>query len=293
MKVSSLLLFVCALCFSSTSYSVENNSFVKYQQFALLSNVAYETEDQVRQVVEKNGWVVTHSHTLPNSKVRYFVATHKLKKSHIVVVRGTANVENVVVDAAHKLVPNGFLNIKLHEGFSGVAEKIYPGLKTNLNRHYRVSTTGHSLGGGVAVILAMYLQKGQYEVGETVTFGQPKITNLAGALKYKQLPLKRIVTPKDLVPLVPPFDIADIKNLDVYWHLGTEVILYPGQKYSEISGLDSMLRAANILTDTIDQRNLDHHQMSRYLDLIKQKTNQPVKVTYERRVNLLDMFSAW
>ncbi len=289
--VHGVFCLIIVLCFFSNSWAIEQKSFGEYKQYALLANSAYQNREKIDQVVKKDGWVVSHYEIIPGIEVLYYLATNKKNHEQVIVVRGTANVENAMVDAAHKLLPNSTLNIQLHEGFELAAKNIYHAVSPHLKKDYKISTTGHSLGGAVAVIIAMYLDKNKYNLNEVITFGQPKVTNITGALKYKHLALTRIVTPKDLVPLVPPFDAMDVNNLDIYWHLGREIILLPGLEYSEISGLDSMLRASNILSEKLDQNNIENHRMTLYLELINAKLKNSVKVEHKRNFDVFKLFS--
>ena len=77
--------------------------------------------------------------------------------------------------------------IRLHQGFAQAAESLYLAIRPHLNKNYKITTTGHSLGGAVALILAMYLDKDHYLLDKVVTFGQPKVTNVTGAQHYRHL----------------------------------------------------------------------------------------------------------
>jgi len=286
-----VLCLAMVLCFISSSLAFERSSFDEYKQYALLANSAYQNREKINQVVTKDGWVVSHYEIIPGIEVLYYLASNQKSREQIIVVRGTANVENALVDAAHKLLPNSSLNIQLHEGFELAAKNIYSTVTPHLKKDYKISTTGHSLGGAVAVIIAMHLDNNKYNLDKVITFGQPKVTNISGALKYKHLALTRIVTPKDLVPLVPPFDAMDVNNLDIYWHLGTEIVLLPGLEFAEISGLDSMLRATNILSEKLDQNNIENHRMTLYLELINAKLKNAVKVEHKRNFDVFKLFS--
>ncbi|HFE36921.1 MAG TPA: lipase family protein [Gammaproteobacteria bacterium] len=283
-------LFLTLSLLLAIASSAEKNNFPKYQAYARFANAAYLNKNELYKTIEQNGWVIDQYDTIPDIEVRYFIATNQAQQRQIISVRGTANIENALVDAAHKLILDKSLNIKLHEGFALAAKAITKAVLPRLNRDFRLSTTGHSLGGGVAVIIAMHLINNNYPINEVITFGQPKVTNLTGALKYQHLNLTRIVTPKDLVPLVPPFDAMDVNNLDIYWHLGTEIILLPGLEYAKISGLKSMLRATDILGEKISKHNLENHRMKLYLDLINEKHRNATEVEYKNTFNLFKLF---
>jgi hypothetical protein len=133
----------------------------------------------------------------------------------------------------------------------------------------------------------MYLQNDGYQMERIVTFGQPKVTNITGSKKLDSLEIWRVVTPRDLVPLVPPLEMADINNLNIYWHSGREIILLEGKQYSIATGIDSMLRATKFLAEPLSEKNLQHHMMSHYLALIEAKTSDAEWIPYKNDFSTL------
>jgi hypothetical protein len=71
----------------------------------------------------------------------------------------------------------------------------------------------------------MYLDAGGYSVGEVITFGQPMVAKISGSREYAHLDVTRVVTPKDMVPLVPLLNPMDLMNINICWHLGIEFVL--------------------------------------------------------------------
>jgi len=265
-------------------------AFTQIQKFARLAAAAYQPEKKILDTSALPGLTLTQYDRIPRLKVAYFLATVDADKKQFIAVRGTSNIENAFVDVDLQLVDNKHAGIRLHRGFAQAAEGIYQQIRPQLKSDYQISTTGHSLGGAVALVLAMFLDSDQFKLERVVTFGQPKVTNIGGANKFKHLDITRLVTPDDLVPLVPPFDPVDINNLDIYWHLGTEIVLLPDTRYSVLTGLDSMLRATKILGKSINQENLNHHQMERYLDLIGKKIDGAKLVPYKNDFNFFGWF---
>lgn len=102
--------------------------------------------------------------------------------------------------------------------------------------------------------------------------------------------LPRVVTAQDLVPLVPPLDVMDINNVDVYWHLGKEIVLLEGNDYALLEGVKSMLRATKIINTSLSQENLEHHKMNGYLEQITHKTEESNLVPYDTSIDLLKLF---
>jgi hypothetical protein len=142
------------------------------------------------------------------------------------------------------------------------------------------------LGGAIAVIVAMYLQRDGYSLDQVITFGQPKVTNVSGAGVFASLPLMRVVTPKDIVPLVPPLSPFQLKNIDIYWHMGKEIILLPEKTYAITEGFKSMMRATKFTSSVPDESNIQAHQMATYLTLINQKLEGALQVPYKIDINL-------
>ncbi|UCB55180.1 MAG: lipase family protein [Thiotrichales bacterium] len=271
---------------ANTDADVER--FKSLYNYALIAEAAYQGETRVEQVLVDQGYSLTAHGELPGYGVSYFLATSDSARQQILSVRGTSNVENAMVDVAFQLLPNKPTGIKLHQGFALSADFIYDKVKAHLRQDYRINTTGHSLGGAAALILAMYLDAAGYDVGEVVTFGQPKVTNMSGARQYGHLDVTRVVTPKDMVPLVPPLDPMDLMNMDIYWHLGTELVLQPGNAYSELEGVDSMMRATDFLNEMLSPKNLQHHYMTEYINLITPKMVNAKRVPYENDFSIYD-----
>ena len=268
----------------------DTGRFKTLYDYALIADAAYGDPDAVEALLAARGYALSARGELPGYGVRFFLATNASTQEQILAVRGTSNLENAMVDVAFQLLPNEHTGIRLHQGFALSADYIYDKVRPALNRDYRIHTTGHSLGGAAALILAMYLDAAGYDVGSVITFGQPKVTNVAGSRKYSHLDVTRVVTPGDVVPLMPPLDPMDLMNMDIYWHLGTEVVLQPGNAYSELEGVDSMMRATGFLNQLPTEKNLQHHFMTEYINLITPKLVNAKRVPYENDFSLTDWF---
>ena len=285
----STYLFVILLGLSAFAGAGEQN-FSTIKQYGELANAAYEGKLKAREACEKQGYQFTQYGTTAGIEVAYFLATNETNKTQIIAVRGTANVENVMVDADFKLKLDEHTGNMLHSGFAQSAIAVYEAIKPKLKRDYTINTTGHSLGGAVAVVLAMHLDQDKYKLGQVITFGQPKVTNINGAERYSSMKITRVVNEKDMVPLVPPFDPSDIKNVDLYWHAGRELILLVGDEYSLASGIPSMLRTVKFFKETPGEQNLEHHKMTLYLEQLNRKVSTGKEVPYKTGFSLLDMF---
>jgi len=282
--------FTILFMFVSTVAEAVERDFAALKKYALLSSASYEGEAKARAECEGQGYEFTYYGTATGVEVAYFLGTNHKTKSQIIAVRGTANVENAFVDADFKLMLDEHTSNMLHSGFAASGSAVYKAIKPKLKRDYTIHTTGHSLGGAVAMVLAMYLEQDEFKVGKIITFGQPKVTNITGAKRYNYMDITRVVTPKDVVPLVPPFDPLDIKNVDIYWHAGEELILLEGEKYSMASGIPSMLRTVQFFKETPGEQNVQNHFMTLYLGLIEKKLTSSKKVPYKTGFTLYDMF---
>lgn len=273
---------------TSAFASPVNINIVK--DYAIFSALAYESAETVQRESSKLDYSATYFGNIAEINIRYYLLTQHKSKQQIIVVRGTANIENAIIDASVKLVNDPIAGVALHEGFAYSARRVYQQLKPFLKTDYTINTTGHSLGGAIASILAMYLDSDNYKTNMTITFGQPKITNITGANRYSHLHVLRVVTPADMVPLVPPFDPLNMSDLNIYWHTGTELVLNADNTYSILSGINSMMRAADFTQTIPNDRNLQNHQMRYYLSLIENKLGHGREVPYKSVFNLFNLF---
>ena len=207
-------LFFSILCFVELAYGTVN--FDNIKENALLSAAAYHTLDNASAVIAGTDYKLIHQATLEESGVSYFLARNSARQ--VLSFRGTSNLENVLVDLKVSLMLDSKLGIQLHRGFAETSSSVLKYLPPSLDKSIPIVITGHSLGGAVAVIVALYLQQEGYDVQQVVTFGQPKVTNVGGAASFNDLPLLRVVTVKDIVPLVPPISPLQLQDMDIYWH---------------------------------------------------------------------------
>lgn len=280
--VSIFLIALCQVVGVSASDQSSGINFSTIKQSAILSAASYSNVPT--QGVAGTDFKPVEQIVLPVTAVSYFFARNATTQA--LSFRGTSNLENVLVDLDVSLKSDAHSGILLHQGFAAAAWDAYQNVKPKLDASQPIITTGHSLGGAIAVIVAMYLQKDGFNVSQVITFGQPKVTNVAGAGAYASLPLTRVVTPKDIVPLVPPLSPLQLQNLDIYWHMGQEVILMAERKYALTSGLKSMMRATKFVSSVPDETNLHAHQMATYLQLINSNLQFAEEVPYKMEINL-------
>ena len=280
------LLILITMGVSQWAFAEQDFTHIKTQ--ARLADATYidaTASLSLADYLHQGGDTLVHQAVMPNSQVSYFLS--KKDGVQTIAIRGTSNVENVIVDLDLALQLDPQLNIVLHQGFAKAARAVLEDVKPYLNSEYKIRTTGHSLGGAIAVILAMYLeQDSAYQLTQVVSFGQPKVTNVSGAAQFNDLPLIRVVTPLDIVPLVPPLSPLQIQEMDIYWHMGEEVILMGNQEYAQTKGLKSMLRATKFTSALPNEANLLAHQMSTYNHLIDKLLLSAKEVPYKMQINL-------
>jgi len=287
-------IYLAITCFClATALSASDLAAVNFndiRQKAVFADAAYQSEAAIRALVEANGYKLTLYQTIPGIQIAFFLATDDLSKKQIISIRGTSNIQNAMVDVSLKLRNDPDTGVALHEGFAYSAKQVYAELKPRLELGYKISLTGHSLGGAVALILAMFVDADQFDIDQVVTFGQPKVTNIAGAKNIQHINVTRVVDPRDLVPLVPVFDPLDIRNIDIYWHAGKEVVLLEDNRYAILEGVDSMLRATKFTQEPLTEANLRNHQMSAYFSLIDARVTSSERVSYQTNLNLFNLF---
>ncbi|MCV2403028.1 lipase family protein [Marinomonas sp. C2222] len=273
------------LCFSQSLFASQNFQLIHLQ--AELSNHAYLEQDELEANIQLIEHKLIHHSTIEESQVNYFLSESDGVQT--IAIRGTANLNNVILDLSVSLTSDDVLGIKLHHGFASGSKAVFEDLLPYLSKDKPVFITGHSLGGAIAVILAMQLQKEGYPLQQVVTFGQPKVTNVSGAKAFSNLPLIRIVTPEDIVPLVPPISPLQIKDLDIYWHMGIEVILRGEGEYAETRGIKSALRATKFSNALPSEKNLQAHKMASYLQLVNELAIESKEVPYQSEISLFGL----
>ena len=191
-------------------------------EFADKADLAYQSNDSVMASCEKKSCFVLDGAL---TQARAVVEVDDSARIQWIAFRGTATVSDAQLDADYTQKPDSVLGIYLHSGFAAAANDLLPKILPLLKPGYKTNVSGHSLGGAIAVVTALYLRKRGY-IPEVYTFGQPKVTNLEGAaVEADSLVLTRFVDDKDIVALMPPLDWKPGGELGSYAHFGREVHL--------------------------------------------------------------------
>ncbi len=139
----------------------------------------------------------------------------------IFAFRGTADLRNWLTDLDCELIRVG--NFRVHRGFHEAARAVESDVFTVPGdaRGARLWVTGHSLGGALAMLWALWAARRGHEIAGVYTFGQPRVGDAAFSHLYNSR-LKtrtwRSVHADDIVPRVPWL-------LGRYRHAGHEVFL--------------------------------------------------------------------
>ena len=136
----------------------------------------------------------------------------------IIVIRGTANTENVQSDIDVRLVKDGRLGIYLHKGFRDASLGVMEIIDRDHTVENTVRITGHSLGGAISQIIGMWLHKRNHNV-QIFSYGSPKVSNQV--LSSGQPTHWRVVRRSDPIPFTPPWPYIQtglfIDSQDLDW----------------------------------------------------------------------------
>ena len=136
----------------------------------------------------------------------------------IIVIRGTANVNNLQSDIDVRLVDDARTGISLHKGFRDASITIMEILDNSHTVEHTVHITGHSLGGAIAQIIGMWLHKRGNNV-QIFSYGSPKVSNQV--LSGGQPTHWRVVRRSDPIPFTPPWPYSHtglfIDSQDLDW----------------------------------------------------------------------------
>lgn len=256
---------------SLTALTPANIDFAELQYYAERSSSAYDAANDIRNDYP----LATRVTTVQPADVRYFVETDHSQRTQTISVRGTAEKPNIWQDIETALIPDSILGISLHRGFQADAQAILTDVRPHLRDDYGVRITGHSLGGAVAAILGLYLDKEGFRVERVVTFGEPRFTTETPDSAALRTAL-RVVHNRDVVPLLPPHSA-----FGNYKHASSEVILRPGAEYVYLDEHDADRLSVGEFWRSITSFSFADHHMDGYLSNIQQKVEQgAVQVPY-------------
>jgi len=252
--------------------------FEELYAFASRANTAYATEATIR-----SSYPATVRVSSPSKEdVLYFLEQNDSARTQYIAVRGTVDKRNFSEDLSLAIRDDRSIDIPVHAGFDAVAEAIYVDLKPYLKPDYKTYLTGHSLGGAIAALLAVYLMEDGHNVVRVVTFGQPRFTTAVGVERLGALPILRVVDENDMVPMLPPATSRH-PNYGPYEHVGPEVILLEGPRYVYLPSHDANRIAIGEFWRSTAFADLPDHKMDKYLLRLSTKRKGAVVVAYDDR----------
>jgi pimeloyl-ACP methyl ester carboxylesterase len=174
---------------------------------------------------------------------------------------------DVRTDADFLRTVDGKLDINLHRGFASAAKEVLPAIEAELRKEDPVYLAGHSLGGSIAVVLALHLRQRGFTV-KCVTFGQPKVTDTKGAAKAEGLDLLRFIHGSDPVAMVPPAEWHPGESPAFYAHFGREIV-FSARSFECL--LEHYSKRTNPVAwwNMADLETLADHEMSTYLSAVQ------------------------
>lgn len=288
MKKSKMLSLVCfsvilMSCHKSNQLEVAKINFSDVQWYADRASAAYQTEQEIRRAFPATVRVTT----VANTNVQYFLEIPEGQNKQILSVRGTDNLANIREDAEYLQSKNNKLGIFVHKGFDEDTFKIYQDVLPFLDKEKEVILTGHSLGAAISSLLMIYLHKDGFNIGRSLNFGQPKVTNTDGAKKYQFLPLLRLIDENDVVPLLPPTSFFDSIH-GVYSHFGSEVILLEGLFYVYQDTHMQLETHSGSFWENIGEVSVGAHYMKHYLHNINSKLEKAKQIPFAERARYID-----
>ena len=277
---------------SDFAQTVDTNRIIDWNNitwFSYLARYAYKKDSEILDKYSNFDDIYINE----IDQIKYFVLRDDTTKTYYVSVRGTTNSHNALQDINFFKDKSFRLGIQLHTGFHRAAEVIADDLVYRLDKTYAIKVTGHSLGAAVGLIVAWYLDYSGYIVDECITFGQPKVTDTAGARTMRgKIKLTRVVNETDIVSLVPPAG----SHAKKYSHLGDMIKLLDDGHYCYLTEPDSLnfgvnsfwLYAARESLSFYELgKELPDHYMDSYHENLNMIINNPKEVQWIERLKYI------
>eukprot|EP00899_Mesostigma_viride_P018594 jgi/Mesvir1/26736/Mv20512-RA.1 len=140
------------------------------------------------------------------------------KKKQIVVIRGSdpTSFDNYRRNFDWSLEYHKDAAIRLHTGYARSADRLLEIVRPRLMEGFDLHMTGHSMGGAIAVCAAA-MMKDRDERVTVVSFGQPRVTDHAGARRGRKYRYWRVEDEDDPVPHFPnPLTFSHFGNALVF-----------------------------------------------------------------------------
>lgn len=256
----------------------ENINFGEVYTYAERASAAYAAKNAIQSKYPQTVRINAPSQT----DVRYFLERDDKAHTQFITVRGTVNGINFSEDFDVTVRDDRKIKIPVHAGFDLAARAVYQDVRPYLKTGYKTYLSGHSLGGAVAAVLAIYLIEDGVDVVRVMTFGQPRFTTADGVKQLGFLPLARVVDENDIVPMVPPATVLH-PVFGPYEQVGSEVILLKGREIVYLPTHDANRLSVGEFWRSVTFADLKDHAIKNYLKRIADKRNGTIEVPYIRR----------
>ncbi|WKY12668.1 hypothetical protein Q1695_003901 [Nippostrongylus brasiliensis] len=193
-----------------------------------------------------------------------YIAVSDVTKELLIAFRGTDNMPQLVVQGFKAILPlENFLDMgSVNEYFLNAHDALWPPIERTMNdanyKEYRITLTGHSLGGALAALAAARIANQGFRSGDQITmytFGEPRVGDLTFATNFDSMIKNsyRVVFGRDSIPHLPPCkkdpswsgEEGDSRPCDANakgtpYHHSTEIwypdSMEPGSHYDECLG---------------------------------------------------------
>ncbi|MBM3382903.1 MAG: lipase family protein [Betaproteobacteria bacterium] len=187
----------------------------------------------------------------------------------LIAFRGTQEPTDLLIDIAVKLerLEEGRENILVHSGFKRGAESVWKHVEGAARyaqeRKKPLFVTGHSLGGAVALLNALRLEKSNFPVQALWTFGAPKVGNnlfFQSARALFEAKWHRINQETDPIPALP-FTFEDENRLR-HWSNRWGQFIPVLERFAENSQYDTAPLVYRETTSELTQRPITRRRFS-------------------------------
>jgi triacylglycerol lipase len=136
-------------------------------KFAKIAATTYEDPNTSRNKFKEQGYDIVEFFDVKGAE-GYLL---KCQDQYVLSFRGTSSNGDVIADLKARMKPD-VDGSKVHRGFKGELDKLWPSIEKALVNIDSLYVTGHSLGAAMATIAAHRMQ---HKVLALVTFGSPRV----------------------------------------------------------------------------------------------------------------------
>ncbi|WKY12670.1 hypothetical protein Q1695_003902 [Nippostrongylus brasiliensis] len=221
-------------------------------------NRTYSTSERYRVIL-----TINENCDRLNNTCGGYIAVSDVTKELVIVFRGTESMPQLILEADDATRPlKNFLDMgSVNRYFLHGHSVLWPPIERLLNdahyKGYRITLTGHSLGGALAALAAARIAKQGFRRGDQITiytFGEPRVGDLTFATNFDSMirDSYRVVFHRDCIPHLPPWKDplrpcekggsrpCDANARNKPYHHSTEIwypkSMEPGSNYIECLG---------------------------------------------------------